>query len=535
MRSEWLVWAGLFFALLSGGNSAAQVPDLYAPGRVIEVRIEINRPDWRDVLDSLKSEKIKDRIVADLWVDGVPYRQVGLRYKGNSSYNSVSRKGKEKLPFNIKIDHLLDEQALPGGYTKLKLSNVFRDPSFLREALAYEIAGNYMPAPRANYARVYINDDYYGLYNSTESVDERFLERYFGYGDGILFKCDPEYGAERPAHCPDVEERASLRYLGPDPACYHGLYELKSDSGWAELVDLARALHEQPDSIERLLNVDLALWMLAFDNCIVNLDSYLGEFCHNYYLYRDTFGQFHSIIWDMNMAFGGFRLDGLGNHLDLAGMQQLSMFIHYKQNNDDRPLITQLLRQDLYRKVYVAHIRTMLEEFFLSGRFEDRVRELHDQLQPLVAEDDSKLYSEAAFHQNLTQSTDADGVEIVGLLELMNGRVKYLSEHPLLQKQAPRIGRVGVAETESGEAFRFTAEAEGAERLWLMQRDGPFTNFSRFAMEPDSKGGGRWSLVLPVARDAQYYFIAEGKTHASLLPARASFEAFTLSEQLEKQ
>lgn len=535
MRSEWLVCVGLFFAALGQNTGFAQAPDLYEPGRVIEVRIEIDRPDWREVLDSLKSEKIKDRIVADLWVEGVHYRQVGLRYKGNSSYNSVSQKGKEKLPFNIKIDHTLEEQALPGGYTKLKLSNVFRDPSFLREALAYEIAGNYMPAPRANFAQVYINDDYYGLYNSTESVNERFLEHYFGYGDGILFKCDPEYGAERPGHCPKVDERANLRYLGPDPACYHGLYELKTDSGWAQLADLARVLHEQPDSIEGVLDVDLALWMLAFDNCIVNLDSYLGEFCHNYYLYRDTFGQFHPIIWDMNMAFGGFRLDGLGNHLDLAGMQQLSMFIHYKQNNDDRPLITKLLRQDLYRKVYVAHIRTILEEVFLSGRFAERVRELHEQLRPLVAEDDLKLYSEEAFRRSLTQSTDAGGVEVVGLLELMNGRVKYLSEHPLMQKEAPRINRVNVAETESAEAFCFTAEAEGAERLWLMQRDGPFTNFSRFAMEPDTAGKGSWSLVLPVARDAQYYFIAEGKTNASLLPARASFEAFTLSEQLEKQ
>jgi len=535
MGSVRWVWISLFWTLAAWSGCAAQSGDLYARDRVIEVRIEIDRPDWRDVLDSLKSEKIKERVVADIWVEGVRYRQVGVRYKGNSSYNSVSKKGKEKLPFNIKIDHVLDDQTLPGGDTRLKLSNVFRDPSFLREVMAYEIAGEYMPAPRANFAKVYINDDYYGLYNSTESIDERFLERYFGYGEGVLFKCDPEYGAGRPAHCPKVEERATLRYLGADPACYHGLYELKSDTGWNQLVELTRTLHEQPDSIERILDVDQALWMLAFDNCIVNLDSYLGEFCHNYYLYRDTFGQFHPLICDMNLAFGGFRLDGLGNRLDLQGMQELSMFLHYKHNNEDRPLITHLLRNDLFRKVYVAHLRTLLEEVFLSGQFEKRVREVHEKLKPLVAEDDNKLYPEATFHQNLEGRAEADGVEVVGLLELMDGRVAYLRNHPLMAKDPPGIQRVSVAETEEKGAFRFTAETEGAERVWILQRKGPHMPFSRFPMELDAKGGESWNLVLSTTPDAQYYFIAEGKTLARLSPSRASFEFYTISEELEKQ
>ncbi|MBK7338404.1 MAG: CotH kinase family protein [Saprospirales bacterium] len=49
------------------------------------------------------------------------------------------------------------------------------------------------------------------------------------------------------------------------------------------------------------------LWMLAINNVLVNLDSYVGGFAQNYYLYRDSTGIFHPVIWDLNLALG-FRL-----------------------------------------------------------------------------------------------------------------------------------------------------------------------------------------------------------------------------------
>jgi hypothetical protein len=62
------------------------------------------------------------------------------------------------------------------GFTKLKLSNVIHDPTFVREVLAYEIARKYMPASLANYANLYINDTLIGLYTNVEAVDRRFVQ-----------------------------------------------------------------------------------------------------------------------------------------------------------------------------------------------------------------------------------------------------------------------------------------------------------------------------------------------------------------------
>ena len=83
--------------------------------------------------------------------------------------------------YHSTLNVIISRKSKPfkGGYKTLKLSNVFRDPSFLREVMSYEIGGNYMPASKANYAKVYVNGLYLGLYNNTESVDKIFLKKYF--------------------------------------------------------------------------------------------------------------------------------------------------------------------------------------------------------------------------------------------------------------------------------------------------------------------------------------------------------------------
>ena len=74
---------------------------------------------------------------------------------------------------------------------KIKLSNVIQDPSFVREVLSYDIGGKYMPSSRANYAKVYINDEYWGLYVNVESVDKDMLSGHYSSNDNTLVKCNP--------------------------------------------------------------------------------------------------------------------------------------------------------------------------------------------------------------------------------------------------------------------------------------------------------------------------------------------------------
>ena len=168
--------------LLFGAISAA-AQDLYGAG-IQEVRIEFPQKYWDVKLDSLKQVNPGARLVATAWVNGQRFDSVGVRYKGNSSYFRTRKETLKKLPMNIKLDFVKDGQVVQGGYSTLKLSNAFLDPSFLRDPLTYEVIRNYMPAPQCNFIKVYLNGKYWGLYVNSESVDESFIKKHYGYEGG---------------------------------------------------------------------------------------------------------------------------------------------------------------------------------------------------------------------------------------------------------------------------------------------------------------------------------------------------------------
>lgn len=509
----------------------AQKVDLFSVDSILEVKLYFEQTNWDQQLDDLKQAGEDKRLMGNVIINGRKFEDVGVRYKGNSSYFNVRNAGHSKLPFNIKLDYKGKEQSLPGDITTLKLSNVFRDPSFLREVLAYEIAGEYMPAPRANFAKVFVNDKFLGLYNNTESIDELFLDQYYGEHAGTLVKCDPNWHVKAPEACAKGD-KASLMYLGQDSTCYLGLYEMKTDQGWGDLIELTRVLNQDFEQIESVLDVDQALWMLAFDNILVNLDSYIGQLCHNYYLYKDSSGIFHPMVWDMNLAFGGFRRTGIGNSLSNSAMARMSPFVHFKEKNKKRPLITQLLGDPFYRKIYVAHLKTILQEQFLSTKYLQRVEAIQAIIKTNVEEDENRLYELEAFEANIDTTIRVKGAAIVGIKELMEPRIKYLQDHALLKMEQPEIGEV--EHIEYGEFTGFTAKVEGAKRVWLCYRENGCGPFQRLEMFDDSghhdeqEGDSIWGGTLEKGKGLQYYIVAEAEHTASLSPARAALQFYEI-------
>jgi hypothetical protein len=503
--------------------------DFFAWDAIHEIRISFQEPRWEVILDSLKQLGGKTRLEAEVNVNGERLPGVGARYKGNSSYFNVRKTGSNKLPFNLKSN---SGQYFPGNVETLKLSNVFRDPSFLREVLSYEIARKYMPAPRANFVKLYVNDQFLGLYNSTESIDDSFCMNHFGEKSGILVKCDPEeWSAEPKAGCPEGD-KASLMYLGDDPDCYRTLYELKSDSGWQDLIRLTYVLNREPERIEEVLDVDMALWMLAFNMALLNLDSYTGRLSHNYYLYQRKNGQFVPLIWDLNLSFGGFRFADATKALSKEEMQQLSPFIYYKEKDPTRPLITQLLSNSLYRKIYLAHIRTIVEENFANGEYLKRAREIQSLINKEVAADNNKLYDYEGFQANLKASAYAGKTEIFGIEELMEGRVKYLQNHPLFKDGGPKLSEV--AHFQYGPTMAVNARVKGAQKVYLAWRYDKDDRFVFQEMFDDGghndagPGDGIWGATLDWKTGTQYYVVAEGERTARLSPERASYEFYTV-------
>ncbi len=516
-----------FFSLFAFITVNAQ--DLYDLDHIPEIRITFEESNWEELLDKMKEKGNKKRLTATVTIDGQEFKEVGARYKGNSSYNNPKSKGHKKLPFNLKADYKNKKQSFPGGFETIKLSNVFRDASFTREVISYEIARQYMPAPLCNFAKVYVNDEYIGLYNNTQAVDDILLENSFGTDKGSFFKCDPEYSILKKLearNCP-VGDKASLMYLGEDKDCYVGWYELESkdEAAWSELIELIKTLNLNPEGIEKVMNVDMVLWMHAFNNVLVNLDSYTGRLSHNYYLYKTPDGLFTPLVWDMNISLGGFNYDGLKKGaLDNNELQEFSMFAHYKTKNEKRPLITNLFANPFYRKIYVGHCKTIVEENFANGKYLELGKRIQSIIDEAVLNDPNKLYSYDDFKKNLMASVNIGYSDIIGIEELMSARTSYLMDHPLFNGTNPVFGDT-YANHSDGDIF-YSADIQDAETAWVFYRQSNASPWKKEEMHDD--GTGNWRASSKGTPGMQYYFVGEGNRLATHSPERASHIFYTV-------
>lgn len=520
----------LFILLCTCGHAQMDInaeEDLYDLTHIVEIELEMFEDNWKKQLNFWKKQNKKDRTLATLKVDGITYDSVGVRLKGNSSYYAPAKAEKKKLPFNIKVSHTDKKQKVDGKYRTLKLSNVFRDPSYLRESLSYAIARDYVPASGCNYARLTVNGDYFGLYNLTESVDENFWAEKYASETGILFKCDPESKDPPPSKCPPGVG-ANLSHLGTDSVCYMARYELKkADSGWQDLIDLTKAVENEKTDFTKILNVDEALWMLAFNNAMVNLDSYLGLFCHNYYLFKDESGLWRPVIWDLNLSMGGFRLVKENEVLNNKELTELSPFIHFKERNMDRPLVIRLLDKPLFRKMYVAHLQTIFEEQFAEEQYRERTEQIRETITSLVVREPNPLYPTETYTQNYHQTVDIPGGEILGIEEFFEKRGSYLKSHPLFQKPTPSIA--DHTATKAGDTVTVSvslATGESSDGVWVVHRPSVNSPFVYTQLKPEADGN--YVASLSAAEINEYFLVAESSISATVLPARSAREWFTV-------
>ena len=161
----------LFMALSQFGNAQ----DLYDINSLREITIKFYDPGYHQTLIDWFNADDGSRLPATLEVDGVLYDSVGIRYKGNISFLLAELLETPKFPLNIDMNEYIDNQHLM-GYKKLKLGNLFTDPTCIREAVAYEIYRKYGVAPKSNIIKVNIGivgeeASYYGVYSNSESIN----------------------------------------------------------------------------------------------------------------------------------------------------------------------------------------------------------------------------------------------------------------------------------------------------------------------------------------------------------------------------
>ncbi len=523
--------------LLDGHKNLTAQSDFYAVDSVQEIRIYFDDPNWDETLGNLYVADEGGRLLGDVSVNGTLFSDAGIRYKGFSSYSST----RVKNPFNISLDYTHSDQEYE-GFNKIKLSNVIQDPSFVREVLSYEIARKYLPSSRSNYANVYVNDTLIGLYTNVEAVNKDFLGDHYGSRNTTFFKCNPE----------SLDLNGENSNLSDSPGSsisdYMPLYVLKSDEeeGWYDLLNFIDSLNGSPSTIGNQLNVDRTLWMHAFNYSVINFDSYIG-YAQNYYLVKDVAGKFNPVLWDMNMSFGSYRLSDASVNWDGFTINEAKTIDPLQHINSvsvqPRPLIRNLLSDATQQRMYLAHMRTIIEENFSNNDYLNRALAMQSVIQNHVLADTNKFYSDADFTNNLT-STVSDLVDYPGITELMDDRATFLLSQTGFSG-APTISNLATLpiSTTAGDDIWITAEViDAGLNVFLAYRFSDSESFRIVSMYDDgghSDGGAGDNIygaeILDIANIVQYYIYAENDSAGRFSPERAAYEFHEINSPIGYQ
>ncbi len=479
--------------------------------------LELPQADWEEELSDFYRTDVL--VPAALEVDGERYEDVGVSFRGNSSFFTV-RSG-QKRSINLVMDLAHKGQNLK-GYRTLNLLNAHTDPSFLREVTYNLVARNYIPAPQANFVRLVINGEDWGIYVNSQQINREFTEEWFGSRQGVRWKIRAGGGAR------------ALNDNGSDPADYKALYEAKSnesEKAWLDLVRVCQALNTIPTEhlmrdLNPLLDIDRALWFLAMDNVLIDSDGYYAR-GSDYMIYQEPkWGRFHLLPYDSNETFRYPRGGGPGGgaRIEVEGVQ-LSPF--QGEENEARPLLNRLLANPEIRARFVAHVRTLHEDWLAGSELTSLFESLHLRIAPHVLEDSRKLYSSESFILNLSEDDRQGRSPTPGLKSFVAARGKYLASLPELKRPAPEILSVARESIEAiataGQSVAIVARVGDqvpVDSMLLYYATDRNAAFRSVPMESLGDSGQFRGEVPPLPAGSRVYYYAEARSGGPELTVR---------------
>lgn len=398
--------------------------ELYDGAILRTLFISFSNDDWEQELQDFYDTDVE--VPATVTVDRVAYRDVGVSFRGLSSYMMVPTGSKRSL--NLSVDLAHDGQRI-GGYRTLNLLNGSSDPTLTRTLLYSEIARQYIPTPKANYMRVAINEENWGIYVNLQQFNTDFVREWFRTSGGERWKVPGS-----------PMGRGGMVYLGENSSAYKDIYDIRSrddEESWRGLIALFRTLNQTPiEQLEKALNpildIDGTLKFMALEVALVNSDGYWAR-ASDYNLYRDERGRFHLIPHDFNEAFGsegpgggrgfppglpprGTPPAGFEPPAGLPfGMAFPPPFVEGGPDLDplvgiddaSKPLRSRLLAVPALRQRYLAYVREIAERWLDWQVLEPLIRRHQSIIAEAMKVDTHKLYGLEAFHASVADGDNS--------------------------------------------------------------------------------------------------------------------------------
>lgn len=370
-------------------------------------------------------------VTATLAFQGDVWTNVGIRYKGNSSLRSGWESKSLKLPFKLDFDEF--EDTYPAiknqrfyGFKQLSLANGFGDPSYMRDAISYDLLeqAGLVAAETAFYHLIldYGNGPVdLGLYTMVEVIDDTVIGRYFDDDSGNIYEGDGQ-GASLALGTLDQLEESFQKENNEEEA------------DWSDLQALYTVLHDPlrtrnlaqwRTELEAVFDVDTFLNWLAISAVLQHWDTY-GAMTHNFYLYHNpATDQLTWISWDHNLVLGGMG-GGFGRPVapganpvgGVGGMRGPNRSVSFDKAEVTAtwPLIRYLLDDPFYDAQYINALETASTKLFDTAVLTKQYKSWALLLAPYAAAESSQASFDASV-QALIDRTNQRAEEVKLFLE----------------------------------------------------------------------------------------------------------------------
>jgi len=506
----------LFTLLWTTGPAllADQASIFFDDSSVREIRITFSEANWYNTLYVSHNTNADDPYFpAKFQYGDVVIPQIGIRFKGNSSF----RRNGVKKPFKLDFNEY-DDNAAFYGLKKLNLHNGDLQPDHLHEKMFLDFAGKYIGAMRAVHVRLYVNDVYYGLYLAVEQPDKTMMQSRFGSDeDGNLYEAGESVSAD-------------MSYLGTDPASYYTRYELKTNenandySGLITMLDVLNNTNtaELPAKLEPHMDIENVLNGMALNALFTNFESYLGT-TSEYFLYqRDTDSRFVHIHWDTNETFGSVG-DGTPRIANPFTYEPFTIPSGGQGGGPNagtnRPLLTKLWAVPEYKRLYLRLLARYLREGFDESTFSTRANALATLFRSDYYADTNTLYTMTQFETAINNQVTSGGFTTYGITQFVRERNSYL--RPYLNNLASVSDlRINEIVTRNDGSYRDSA---GDADPWVEifnPGPGPIST-SGFYLSDDAANPTKWALPSVTLADGEFLVLwldgetTEGTSHAS--------------------
>lgn len=437
------------------------VAAFYQPDEVQSIHLHVSDKDLKRMLEALP--ELIEVPASFRWRD-VTVENVSVRFKGNSSSNP---KQTHKRSFLIKFDKS-DKDRRFFGLRQVSFDNGIQFGSLFSEPIITDILRDHgIKAHRCNYAKVYLNKEYRGVYVNVERIDEAFIEHHLPDANGSLFKVD-----EGGPGC-------NLQFLGDDPALYLKTFAAKTRSAKkvpARLVEFIKLINQtEPKEFAKALDskmeVDDFLRVTAVMLFSGAFDQLTGWNPHNYFLYHDAkHDRWRYLPWDLDVGFCETAFDKIRVHADWHAAWPVPA------TGAPSPLLERIVTDPVLLARYRKEARKILDNSFEPGR----LCKLMDAKYELIKDD---LKTDPFPHRRATVPGDRSYEDIVDSMKAFV-RKRYASAVEQLEKpgERPKVVRPpGLPPQLAGKIQRIQKRAEEMQRAGqdvspiakLMQRVGP--------------------------------------------------------------